>query len=95
MVLKALPVSSADVLPQVSSTDQDGCSDNDFLAERNTLLLLLHPSSAWPLASRWGSSDSCTKWQSLMDLTGFTVVAAEVSYVRMSYWLRVAIMFKI
>ncbi len=49
--------------------------DVAFLAERATLLLLLQPPSAWPTTSSWALS---AQWAALVDLSSFTIVAAEV-----------------
>ena len=54
--------------------------EEDYLIERATLLLLIQPPSAWPESRLWPSSEECTLWTSFTDLTGHTIVAAEVCH---------------
>jgi|LauGreSBDMM110SN_4_FD.fasta_scaffold65536_3 hypothetical protein len=56
----------------------DSESQEDYLVERATLLLLIQPPSAWPESRLWPSTEAHALWTALMDLAGHTIVAAEV-----------------
>ena len=71
-------------LPSRASLPLDRCGDNetqeDYLIERATLLFLIQPPLAWPESKLWPSTEAHALWTALMDLTGHTIVAAEVGY---------------
>ena len=57
--------------------EETGEGGADFLAERISILILLQLPSAWP-TQHWASAEAYAQWLALMDLTGHTIVAAEV-----------------
>uniref|UniRef100_A0A7R9VTY1 glutathione gamma-glutamylcysteinyltransferase n=1 Tax=Chlamydomonas euryale TaxID=1486919 RepID=A0A7R9VTY1_9CHLO len=76
-------------LPLIQAVQQElaqtGLDDVESLSQRVTLLLLLHQPSAWPSPQAWCDSEAASAWASLMDVSMFTIVAAEVAYLRQQF----------
>ena len=58
-------------------TDPSAPEGEDLLAEKLALLLLLLPPSAWPQGA-WRDREQQQQWDALLDLSGHSIVAAEV-----------------
>ena len=61
-----------------SDSGSHGACDEDYLAEKLTLLLLLQPASAWDTAAWENARDAAKQWETLLDITGHGIVQAEV-----------------
>jgi len=55
---------------------QAACASPGYLAEKATILLLLQTPAQWGVA--WPHPEAAEQWQSLMDVSAFSILDAEV-----------------
>ncbi|KAL6750431.1 Phytochelatin synthase-domain-containing protein [Haematococcus lacustris] len=71
---------SSDRSPAQAGQEGTGVMLPAFLAEKVTLLLLLGRPADWPVA--WGDAEAGAQWLALLDVTGMSIVEAELAFLR-------------